>query len=297
MKFFAVVIFSAILLCAMVSDSFFSGYRTTALFPEMALGLWFLAVCLAFSAPLFDFFSQGDFMVRSIAFLIAIVSFAMNMINGIGTINNKQTTTEQNYQLRSDIQKTLDKDYNDKKLEWCLAQPSSVCKQKEMRAEKKALQEELKHLNSYRSPTVDPTIQWASWAILAGMSLLPFISLVSARILSFYVVPAGSRGSYPRNSEPKLTEPETMPEPAPEPKPKKKGTRKRSYIPSDDEHKRLKKAYNAMMQNGEKITNEALGKAATVGKGTAGWWRKNTDLETIAGTDIVPVGEVVRLKS
>jgi hypothetical protein len=129
---------------------------------------------------------------------------------------------------------------------------------------------------------------------LIAISSLPLFSFIFARILAnveprreLLRVPkdneTGSRSSRARNfgvSGSELAKKKDAPK-----------ARVRSPIPTNAEHEKLKKAYRGMLLRKEKITNEALAKKAGIRKAVAGWWRKNTDLETIAGTDMVPAGK------
>lgn len=278
------LIFIPILLLAMTADAWFNGFRTISLYPEMAVGIVLIAICLAFSAPLFDYYANGDKMVTRIAVMVACASLAMSMLSGYGSIVASKINHESGFDQRQAWEKELATELTDEKIDAC--RKDAYCVSQEKRDRREYIREQLETGNYSSIPTNDKSKEFLGWALLAGLALLPFISLASARILAnleLKTVPkpveSGSSGSKPRNQA--------------EPKKKEVGSKsgeivvtgtgkgRKKRIPTAEQKLKLIACYEVMKRKGEKISQCKLAKEAGVSKEATAWWLKNATMPNV----------------
>lgn len=289
----------------MTADTFFNGSRPAQIMPEMATGIWLLGFTLAFSGPLLSFFGKHSFVVVGIAVIISCVSFSISIISGISAIELKSENIGADYDRKVWIEKKLSTDLTPEAIHECWKAPAGLCVAADRVAQKRELEEELSTLSRVTKKDVSVSTSRTQKALMVGMAILPLASLAGSIILSMHVRLPRPIDEIPEETEllgagydsERLVRESVGVENTPEIKKKEPKTRKRSYVPTDEQHEQLKYAYRSMRMRGEKITNKTLAKKAKMNDSVAGWWRKNTDLETIAGTELVPHGKPTLVSS
>lgn len=85
-------IFTPIIFVAICCDSWANGFRTSYVYPEMFVGIWLMAVVLAFSGPLLSYYSENDWVATTVSLLCATTSFAISIASGLTVIDEYGTS-------------------------------------------------------------------------------------------------------------------------------------------------------------------------------------------------------------
>ena len=235
-----------------------------------------LAFAFAIAAPIIGF--HHDATAQNKAFMAAMLSAALSVMSVYTAINTKSQTSVDIIEARQRLESDLAN--KDQKIADCLA--NRFCVSETMRENYRQKEQELSTLPAgvyaIDRSSLEHRLKLAMFVLIA--LLCPFVSSEFSRQLGLKTgsVPAksGSHGSTARNS----------------PEPAKKKQVSRSSVPTDQDHQKLKKAYRGMMIRKQKVTVAGLAKNAGIRKAVAGWWLKNTDMETMfEARDLVPVSK------
>lgn len=185
MKFWINIIFWPLMCFAIVTDGYANGFRTSMVFPSMATLLWMLGFCVAMSGPLFGYFADDDWVVKSISIVITAASFGVSILSGYGALGAEQNALSGKYErkvwLTEEIQ---DFKYTEDGLDKCWKEPGGRCVVKEVKADLAKYQEELKDLSAVNSPLLSHNEKLLSWGIMIFLALSPLISLGCSLILA-----------------------------------------------------------------------------------------------------------------
>lgn len=176
-------IFIPVIVLAVCCDAWANGFRTTFIYPHMAVGLWLMAIVLAVSGPLLSYYSDGDWVVTTVSLLCATTSLALSISSGLSGLAQVRDEVSQQYTNRISIQKELDSELTDEKIEEC-RQNLGVCSPHDMSYRRQELRDQLRNEFYPSDGKISKPKQILSWCILVVLGLVPLITVAATRILA-----------------------------------------------------------------------------------------------------------------
>lgn len=243
----------------------------------LSLGAFLLlAFAFAIAAPIIGF--HGDATAQNKAFIAAMLSAALSVMSVYTAINTKSQLSVDIVEQRQRLE--LELASKDQKIADCSV--NRFCVSETMREDYRQKEQQLAALpaGTYAIDrhSLEHRLKLAMFVLIA--LLCPFVSSEFSRQLGFKTGSVGDKsGSHgaPARNLPELIKTKQV---------------SRASVPTDQDHEKLKKAYRGMMIRKQKVTVAGLAKNAGIRKAVAGWWLKNTDMETMfEARDLVPVSK------
>lgn len=289
-----------LIMLAMVIDWGANSFKTTDLYPSLAAGILMLTFLFAFGGPIMEYFADGDMIVTTIAFLVALTSFAMSVLSGIS--QSSQSAVDHNllYTQRQSWQHELDTELTVAAIDKCAG--SSTCISQDKRDRKAHIRSELEKGKYPNSPAQSDSSVLLDWVMIIMLGMVPVANFGLARIISKARPPKSPKkhirtetqatsadsGTKSGNIGP-ITKDERGLQDGTKPvvqdeqeKPKTKsrtqratGSSKNSSVPSEKQADKLAVAYMTFPPDVD-VKRDALARKAGVGNGPTGWWLNNS---------------------